>query len=153
MKQTFLKLSGAVSAAVATNGTIVIPAPAGYTAATTLTAAGALLWSKGLQTLLTQGTGNGTFSVSYSTDITITYLGSTTIPAGTEFDFYVPQIASLDALTDSTGGTASNTVAAITAGSSYAQADLTAIKNGLASVIAKIAGIQTALKNAGINNV
>lgn len=153
MKQTFLKLSGAVSTAVATNGTIVIPAPAGYTSATTLTAAGALLWSKGLQTMLTQGTGNGTFSVSYSTDITITYLGSTTIPAGTEFDFYVPQIAALDALTDSTGGTASNTVAAITAGSSYAQADLTAIKNGLASVIAKIAGIQTALKNAGINNV
>lgn len=153
MKQTFLKLSGAVSTAVATNGTIVIAAPAGYTSATTITTTGALLWSEGLATMLTQGTGNGTFSVSYSTDITITYLGSTSIPAGTRFDFYVPQIAALDALTDSTGGTASNTVAAITAGSSYAQADLTAIKNGLASVIAKIAGIQTALKNAGINNV
>lgn len=148
---TFLKVSGAVSSAVATDGTIVLTAPAGYTSATTITGAGAKLWAAGLQTLFTQGSDE--FTVSYSTDITITYKGDTSIPAGTAFDFYIPQIASLDALTDNTGGTASNTVAAITAGSSYAQADLTAIKNGLASVIAKIAAIQTALKNQGVNNV
>lgn len=150
---TFVKVSGAVSSAVATNGTIVLTAPAGYTAAATIQGAGAKLWSKGLMQMLTQGTGNGTFSVSYSTDITITYLGSTSIPAGTTFDFYIPTIGALDALTDSTGGTASNTLAAITAGASYAQADLTAIKNGLATLAAKIALIQTALANQHINNV
>lgn len=38
------------------------------------------------------------------------------------------------ALTDSTGGTASTTLAAITAGASYAQADMTAVKNAIASL-------------------
>lgn len=41
-------------------------------------------------------------------------------------------------ITDSTGGTASTTVAAITAGASYAQADMVAVKNGLASIIAQL---------------
>lgn len=54
---------------------------------------------------------------------------------------------SLTAITDSTGGTASNTIAAITAGASYAQADLTAVKNGLASVSAKVNTILTLLRN------
>lgn len=148
---TFLKVSGAVSSAIATNGTITLTAPVGYTAATTLTAAGAKLWSKGLQNMFTQGASN--FSVSYSTDVTITYLGATSIPAGTEFDFFIPQVGAFDALTDSTGGTASNTLAAITAGASYAQADLTAIKNALASLAARQAAIQTALVNQKLNNV
>lgn len=148
---TFVKVSGAVSSAVATNGTITLTAPAGYTSATTVTGAGALLWSEGLQTLFVQGASN--FSVSYSTDVTVTYLGATSIPAGTKFDFYIPVIDAGVALTDSTGGTASNTLAAITAGGSYAQADLTAIKNAIASLAAKIALIQTQLKNAGVNRV
>ncbi len=54
---------------------------------------------------------------------------------------------SLTAITDSTGGTAANTIAAITAGATYAQADLTAIKNGLASVSAKVNTILTMLRN------
>lgn len=148
---TFLKVSGAVSSAVATDGTIVLTAPAGYTAATTITGAGAQLWSEGLQKLFTQGASE--FTVSYSTDITITYKGLTSIPAGTRFDFFLPQIGALNALTDSTGGTASNTLAAITAGGSYAQADMTAVKNALASLAAKLALIQTALRNQGVNNV
>lgn len=37
-------------------------------------------------------------------------------------------------ITDSTGGTASTTFAAITAGSSYAQADMVAVKNALAEI-------------------
>lgn len=150
-KLTYVKVSGAVSSAVATNGTITLTAPVGYTAATTLQAAGAKMWADGLGVLFTQGASN--FSVSYSTDVTVTYLGATTIPAGTKFDFYIPVIGAFDALTDSTGGTASNTLAAITAGASYAQADLTAIKNALASLAAKIALIQTALGNANINNI
>jgi hypothetical protein len=38
------------------------------------------------------------------------------------------------AITDSTGGTASATFAAIAAGASYAQADIVAIKNALAQI-------------------
>lgn len=147
---TFVKISGAVSAAVATNDTIVLDYPAGYSSST-VKAAGAKLWAEGLQYLFSQTSGQ--FSVAYSSDpdITITYLGSTSIPAGTKFDFYLPVPDALDALTDSTGGTASQTVASITAGASYAQADMTACKNGLASIIAKITAIQTALKNANLN--
>jgi hypothetical protein len=148
--KTFLKVSGAVASAVETDDTIVLTAPAGYASGTTITGSGAKLWSEGLQYLLTQGADE--FTVAYSTDVTITYKGDTPIPAGTKFDFYIPQIGAFDALTDSTGGTASNTLAAITAGSSYAQADMTACKNGLASLAAKIALIQTALVNQNVNN-
>jgi len=54
---------------------------------------------------------------------------------------------SLTAIADSTGGTATNAIAAITAGTTYAQADLTAVKNGLASVTAKVNTILTLLRN------
>lgn len=54
---------------------------------------------------------------------------------------------SLTAITDSTGGTAANTIAAITAGVGYAQADMTAVKDGLASVSAKVNTILTLLRN------
>jgi hypothetical protein len=54
---------------------------------------------------------------------------------------------SLTAIIDSTGGSATNTIAAITAGATYAQADLTAVKNGLASVTAKVNTILTLLRN------
>ena len=53
-------------------------------------------------------------------------------------------------LTDSTGGTATNTLAAITAGAAYAQADMTAVKNALASLAAKLTAVQEALKTAGV---
>lgn len=46
--------------------------------------------------------------------------------------------STLTALTDNTGGTASSTLAAITAGTTYAQADIVAIKNALASQAALI---------------
>ena len=46
--------------------------------------------------------------------------------------------AAASQLTDNTGGTASTTVAAITAGAAYAQADMTAVKNGLASIIKQL---------------
>lgn len=72
--------------------------------------------------------------------------------------------ATQETLTDSTGGTASTTLAAITAGAEYAQADATAIKNALASLAARLAevkadiaaekvltaALRTALVNAGI---
>jgi len=49
-------------------------------------------------------------------------------------------------LTDSSGGSASGTIAAIAAGGSYAQADLVAIKNALASIVAQQTAIINALK-------
>jgi len=48
---------------------------------------------------------------------------------------------SVTALTDNTGGTASGTLASITAGTSYAQADIVAIKNALASINAKLSAL------------
>lgn len=51
------------------------------------------------------------------------------------------------ALTDSTGGTPSTTLAAITAGAAYDQADLTAIKNAIASLAAELALIKTDIAN------
>lgn len=44
----------------------------------------------------------------------------------------------LSTLTDSSGGTASDTLASIAAGASYAQADMVAVKNAIASLAAKI---------------
>jgi hypothetical protein len=54
------------------------------------------------------------------------------------------------AITDSTGGVVSTTFAAITAGAGYTQADMTAVKNALASSAAQINKVRTALRNIGI---
>ena len=48
-------------------------------------------------------------------------------------------------LTDSSGGTPSTTLAAITAGASYAQADMVAAKNAIASLNAQINNVLTYL--------
>lgn len=61
-----------------------------------------------------------------------------------------PASANQAALTDSTGGTASTTFAAITAGAGYLQADMTAVKNALAQVVLSYNAIRTALVNTGI---
>ena len=47
-------------------------------------------------------------------------------------------------ITDSTGGTASTTFAAITAGASYSQADMTAVKNALSQVAVNLNAMNTA---------
>jgi hypothetical protein len=60
------------------------------------------------------------------------------------------QAADPGAITDNTGGTASGTFAAITAGATYAQADLVAVKNALAEIAAQLNALRTALINAGI---
>lgn len=57
----------------------------------------------------------------------------------------VEAVGELTPFTDNSGGTASNTLAAITAGSTYAQADITALKNAVASLAAKIDAIIAAL--------
>lgn len=163
---SFSQISGAVAAAVATNGTITLAYPAGYTSAN-VKSAGAKLWSKGLQQMFTQGASN--FSIAYGGSIVITYLGATSIPAGTTFDFFLPIPDAFDSLTDSSTGTASETIAAFTNpvlstwnGSSVypsaAQATaigaaFTVLVNAVASLAAKQALMQTALKNLGTNPV
>lgn len=73
---------------------------------------------------------------------------------GSNVGFYskapVGQAADIVQVTDSTGGTAGNTCAAITAGALYSQADMTAVKNCLASLIAKINALDTAIDDIGI---
>lgn len=53
-------------------------------------------------------------------------------------------------LTDSTGGTPGATLAAITAGAAYAQADMTAVKNAIASLNAQIVALEDALQTSGV---
>lgn len=60
------------------------------------------------------------------------------------------QASNIADLTDSSGGTASDTIAAITAGGSYAQADMTAVKNALASLTAKFNALNAAVQGVGI---
>ncbi len=55
------------------------------------------------------------------------------------------------AITDSTGGSSSTTFAAITAGITYAQADMTAVKNALASTATRLNEIRTMLVNLGLS--
>ena len=52
-----------------------------------------------------------------------------------------------DAVTDSSGGTASTTLAAITAGAAYDQNDMVAIKDAIASIAAQLAKIKTDVAN------
>lgn len=61
-----------------------------------------------------------------------------------------PTNANEAALTDSTGGTASGTLAAITAGAAYAQADLVAVKNAIASLARLVNQLRSDLVTVGI---
>lgn len=54
------------------------------------------------------------------------------------------------AITDSSGGTPSNTIAAITAGAAYAQADLIALKNAVASLATKFNQLRSDLVTLGL---
>ncbi len=57
----------------------------------------------------------------------------------------VAAAAALTGFTDNSGGTVSHTLAAVTAGGSYAQADIVALKNAVASLAAQLNAIKTAL--------
>lgn len=59
----------------------------------------------------------------------------------------LPQLAAITGLTDNSGGTASTTIASVTAGGSYAQADIVALKNAVASLTAKVNELITNGKN------
>jgi hypothetical protein len=61
-----------------------------------------------------------------------------------------PANANQAALTDNSGGTASSTIAAITAGGAYAQADMVAVKNAIASLTRTINQHRTDLVALGL---
>lgn len=82
--------------------------------------------------------------------LTIESGGNIDVRSGGKITAAGTQASAITAITDNTGGSASSTLAAITAGGAYAQADLTAIKNGLASIAAKQNSIIAALQGAGI---
>lgn len=71
---------------------------------------------------------------------------------GTGLGFFnsapIAQPARAGALTDSTGGSATSTLSAITAGASYSQTDMVNVKNALASIAAKYNTLEAKLSAA-----
>lgn len=85
LTQTPITIEATPASAIATNGTQVFTYPSGYNASSFIYG-GATLYSDGLKTLFTEGASN--FSVVYgASSATVTYLGSTSIPAGTRLRF------------------------------------------------------------------
>lgn len=116
---------------VATDGTMDFPYPSGYDAAADFAQSGEILIVSGLGNVLEQAA--DTFTVAYDgNSATVTYEDATTIPAGTKVTLQLP-LADYAPLTDSSGGTASNTVPAI--GATYSQ---TEVRNALATITAKL---------------
>lgn len=103
-----------LGADLATNGTAVFTyptaSPARAAAAYSSAAGAVLVASQGFEGVFNQGASN--FSLVYgATTVTVTYLGATTIPAGTQLRLQAP-LGAYDDLTDSTGGTAGAALAA-----------------------------------------
>jgi hypothetical protein len=94
--------------------------------------------------VVTAGTTNGV-QIGSASSAKIGFFGSTPViqPSGAS----QAAIGSFTSgtITDNTGGSATTTFAAITAGSSYAQADMVAVKNIAASVAAQLNDLQTDL--------
>lgn len=141
--QKFDTISVVPATAVAKNGTIVFTYPTTSpvrAAASYKAASGATLAARGLQKVFTQGASN--FSLTYSTTtVTLTNLGETSYPAGKHLTVQLPlaDYEDLVVLTDSSGGTASDTIA-VQSGA-YVQATQA---NTIASLAAKINAVVAA---------
>jgi len=129
---TFDKITVTPSSAVATDATVVFTYPGGRNAAS-YAQSGEVLVASGLQNILAQAA--DTFTLSYGgSSATLTYKDATSLPAGKPLVLQLPlaEYADIVALTDSSGGTASNTIADVPG--SYTEATLA---NQLASLAAK----------------
>lgn len=129
----FDKITVTPSSAVATDATVVFNYPAGRNAAS-YAQSGEVLVATGLQNVLAQAA--DTFTVAYGgSSATVTYKDATSLPAGKPVTLQLPlaDYADIVALTDNSGGTASNTIADVPA--AYAEATLA---NQIASMAAKI---------------
>lgn len=157
------KTSVTLATAVATNGTITFAYPSGQSSSTVITGSGAKLFAVGLQRMFAQGASN--FSMAYGGSAVATYLGATSIPAGTVVDLFIPvpeytvkgrerdnwsapdKQPLIAAIAGSTG-TADGTWDAV--GSTSGGDVSAAIKNNFAEVNTKIVAIVAALVAAGI---
>jgi hypothetical protein len=63
-----------------------------------------------------------------------------------------PVILANETLTDDTGGTDSQTLAAVVAGSAYSQADMIAVKNSISSLAGTVNALITMLQSLGMGN-
>lgn len=130
---SFITIELVPSAAVATSDTMVFTYGGSYNAAS-FKQSGERLIISGLGNDLDQAA--GTFTLSYgASSVTVTYTDATSIPAGTKVTLQLPlaTYADLVDLTDNSGGTAADTIAAI--GATYDQAE---VRNAVASMAAKI---------------
>ncbi|WP_176074326.1 hypothetical protein [Brucella intermedia] len=106
----FQNITAALSAAVAKNGTITFTY-GGSNNAATYAQTGETLAIPGLQLVLTKGANK--FSLAYgASSVVATYLGETTIPAGTLVSISLP-LSKFAKITDGSGGTASNAIATL----------------------------------------
>lgn len=129
MATGFTTISVTPAADVDTNDTIVFTYASGN--ASQFAQSGEILVVSGLNNVLDQAA--DTFTLSYgSTSVTATYKDATSIPAGTSVTLQLP-LATYAPLTDSSGGTASNTIAAISATPTQAE-----VANAIASLAAKV---------------
>lgn len=132
MAYTFDRVTYVTNVAIATDDTFTLPAYPSSHVAADYAQSGETMHIDTLQNDLAQAA--GTFTMVYSTRV-VTYKDATTIPAGSTITMDLPLATwgTIVALTDSSGGTASDTLAAITG--SYVEAT---IENTVASLAAKI---------------
>lgn len=137
-------VSTILASAVANAGTVTIPYPTGtvqadYIGSNASTGHVAIVGGNdrysGSQIAVTFGASN----------ITLTNNSGETWAAGKSLVVTFEQSDTMTGLTDNSGGTASDTVAAI--GATYVQAE---VRNAVASLTAKVNTLNTLLKNAGI---
>jgi hypothetical protein len=129
MATGFLVLSLSPAAAVATNGTMTFTYPSGN--ASQFAQSGEKMIVSGLMNVLKQAA--DTFTLAYGgSSVVVTYKGATSIPAGTKVSIQLP-LAKYAKVTDNSGGTASNTLAAISG--TYSQ---TEVANSIATLAAKV---------------
>lgn len=131
---TFDKVTLLKATALATNDTIVFTYPNSRVGAA-YAQSGEHVEIPALGNSLDQAADTFTLSYGASTTATLTYKDATSVPAGEPIMLQLPlkEYADIVVLTDSSGGTASNTLAAITG--SYVEAT---IENTVASLAAKI---------------
>jgi hypothetical protein len=150
-------VEGVLAAAVANNGTVTIAYPAGTNQAFftggNASATGQLVFDN--NDVVEEGAGR--FSLTYNGgDITLTNLSGGTWPAGRlyrlglafadqRYFFSGQKSAAFVALTDSSGGTAGTTIAAI--GATYTQAE---VRNAVATLAAQIERLRLAIQRANI---
>jgi hypothetical protein len=93
----------------------------------------------------------GIYGLQGGNVVVVSAVGVINFETGSQIQVNGAQPGPTSALTDNTGGAVSNTLAAITAGAGYTQADMVAAKNALASLAAKVNALLTLMKNIGMS--